>query len=364
VREGGEPPVPQFLTRATWVAPFFRKLSQSYCDAKPLRLFVPITYYVSASTDSLDERYIKLRVGLGALAGAWLAQQPSHGGLVRDKASWKQWVASQRGAIEALANSEDGERLLASVEAAGKPNFAAVVEIAFAALGVPAAPEMRVELQHADHVVDTGRLFGTGEVDWEEGDRRSALMRTMLVAMTALAVGYRGAIMGWEREAHRNYSVAPASWWPIAAEDLSEANKTWIVSGDRLYVDWPVFHTPRIPKGGLLERVAQFADRLGDKTNGVLRARVTPLPSRLDEPAAYDLRLILARDVDTQITLFSIVPGKKSLRVLGWGNEDVKLSTTTELDRFLAKLARSERVRAHVERLLLLSQERALAEMP
>lgn len=121
---------------------------------------------------------------------------------------------------------------------------------------------------------------------------------------------------------------------------------------------------PSIPKGGLLERVAQFADRLGDKTNGVVRARVTPLPTRREDPATYDLRLLLARDVATQITILSIVPEKKFVRILGWEDESLKLSTTTEADHFLSNVARSDRVKAHIERLLLLSQERAIAELP
>jgi hypothetical protein len=44
---------------------------------------------------------------------------------------------------------------------------------------------------------------------------RIARVRSMLIALVARVAGYRGPIVGWERDKRRRWTQAPTDWWAV-----------------------------------------------------------------------------------------------------------------------------------------------------
>jgi hypothetical protein len=57
------------------------------------------------------------------------------------------------------------------------------------------------------------------------------MVRSMLVALIALACGYRGAVVGWEHD-YLGTPFAPEDWWKIDDEARAVAQQKWLAADD------------------------------------------------------------------------------------------------------------------------------------
>ena len=109
-----------------------------------------------------------------------------------------------------------------------------VVEDAFALeqVALQLTPEMAAELEDGrGTIVHTATMFEQSQEHVDAYLSRIALVRTMLVALLARVVGYRGAIMGWSRRPGRPYHAAEATWWPVEPEARTAAEQTYLIEG-------------------------------------------------------------------------------------------------------------------------------------
>jgi hypothetical protein len=116
-----------------------------------------------------------------------------------------------------------------------------VVEEAFAlqSIGLAVTPEMAAELEKGrGEIVHTALMFDEPPLDRETYRVRIGIVRTMLVALIARAVGYRGAITGWTRRPGRRWDAADPTWWTVDDEASEAARCGYVASSG--FTDCPV----------------------------------------------------------------------------------------------------------------------------
>ncbi len=124
----------------------------------------------------------------------------------------------------AIEGREDA--LVQKVKGACRLASGNVVPSAFSAYGLKLKGELIKELGGRNIVVHQGLMAPTG-YDVERDLRRVALVRTMLVALIARSVGYRGAINGWEI-GELGYPMEEQDWWQVSDEDRLLARRRFI----------------------------------------------------------------------------------------------------------------------------------------
>ena len=222
-------PVPFLWSRETWMAPLFRRISETYRQKPELRLYIPLGYFVDALTDHLDGAYLKIQVALEAFAASVLGiGKDENAVIVKDWGAWTAWVKSQREEIRAFAVDGREETLFSKVMYAGKFASGRVVRDAFEMFGVKISKEMKDELLGRNLAAHSALMTTTEDRDYEQDLRRIALVRTMIVALLARVVGYQGPIIGWTRDQNGQFEVAPSDWWQFQEDDRAEADRVYI----------------------------------------------------------------------------------------------------------------------------------------
>lgn len=216
-----EPPVPATLAREHWPAQFFAAISRAYRARPQLRLYIALSYFLdSLAGFHVENRYLVLHVALEAFAFWFLGGETGAEQPLVDKPKWKAWLKERRAEIEALAVPGQENSLFGKVTSIPKRRASSrVVQDAFAKPGIELelTEEMQSELDEEGRgrIVHAAIMFEESQADVDAYLRRIALVRTMLVALVARIVGYKGAILGWSREPGRPYSEPDASWWSV-----------------------------------------------------------------------------------------------------------------------------------------------------
>lgn len=216
-----EPPVPFAGSQEHWVGAFFNAISTTYRARPELRLYIGLSFYLdSLMSFHVEGRYLALHVALEAFAYWYLKAEKDPEDPERplvDKQKWRAWLAENKPAILTLASEDSGEVLfnkIASVPA--RRASSRVVEDAFRKTGIEILPGMATELEEGrGRIVHTAAMFEDRQERLDAYLEPIALVRTMLVALLARVVGYRGAIVGWTREPHRPRQQPDAAWWPV-----------------------------------------------------------------------------------------------------------------------------------------------------
>lgn len=149
--------------------------------------------------------------------------------MVKDKAAWKQWVKENSAAIRSLAAAGFEESLFNKVMGVYRLSSGRVVPSAFVAHGLALPDELAKELEARDVVVHQGLMAPDG-YDADRDFRRVDMVRTMLVALICKAVGYSGAINGWEI-GPMGYPLQPTEWWTVRDEDYQLASRVYTAEG-------------------------------------------------------------------------------------------------------------------------------------
>lgn len=213
--------VPAFLAREHWASEFFSAISKTYRERPELRLYIALSFYLdNLASFHVEGRYLALHVALEAFAFWLLGGDEGSAPPMIDKPRWKGWLNAQREEIKACAATGFGEVLFSRIASVPKRRSSSrVVEDAFARLGLELLPEMAAELEDGrGRIVHTAAMFPERQERLDAYLEPIALTRTMLVALLARAVHYRGAILGWKREPHRPYDEPSATWWPVDPE--------------------------------------------------------------------------------------------------------------------------------------------------
>jgi len=213
-----EPPVPIFLSREHWPSAFFARISDTYRSKPELRLYIPLAFYLDAIDSAhVEGRYLFLHVALEAFAYWFLGEKDAPPPLV-NKSKWRSWLNSSREIIKGLASPGKGELLFQKITSIpARRASSQVVETAFSQLKLEIGTEMASDLEEGrGKIVHTAVMFEESQADVEAYRGPIAVVRTMLVALIARAVGYDGAILGWTRAPGRPYDEPANSWWPVS----------------------------------------------------------------------------------------------------------------------------------------------------
>lgn len=356
--KSADSPVPTFLSRIAWVAPFFTSLSQAFGRHDSTALKGAMLSYVESVGDStIDERYIRLHLAIGALAHAVLQEQsPDALKIVRDGDKWRDWLMTQQGVLAQHAFPQAVDDLMASLIRAGRPDPDLLIRRALEYLDLPLLPELKEELDHRDTAIEAGIMGGDFANDLEAMVRRVQILRVILVALLARWIGYDGALNGWARDRSNVYQ--PAAWWIINQETAQAAWCRFRAEmTDGMLDIWPDFTKPAIPTAGPLAAIARFADSLTNKTNGQVIATFQPVPQSSGEKM-FEFKIMVAGNVGTQVTFFSATESEHGdVRLLGWGDEPMLGQDEVLVTKYLEQIARSDDMRETVERLLILADE-------
>lgn len=213
------PPAPLDLSREHWTSEFFEAISKTYRDRPALRLYIALSYYLDALASAhVENTYLVLHVALEGFSYWLLGGEERPTPPLVDKAKWKAWLKSNGDAIKELAAPEQGQRLLDRIGSVPKrPSSSRVVQDAFVCFGLTVTDEMAAELDDEGRglIVHVAIMFKESQVDVDAYLRKNALVRTMLVALLARVVGYRGAVVGWDHPPGRGYVEPPPAWWPV-----------------------------------------------------------------------------------------------------------------------------------------------------
>jgi hypothetical protein len=223
------PPVPLELSREHWASEFFEAISRAYRDRPELRPYIALSYYVDALAGAhVENTYLVLHVALEGFSYWLLGGDERPTPPLVDKAKWKTWLRSHGDEIKDLAAPGEGQRLLDRIGSIPKrAPSSRVVQDAFAALGLTVTDEMAGELDEDGRglIVHAAIMFKESQADVDSYLRKNALVRTMLIALLARVVGYRGAIVGWEHPPGRGYADPPSTWWAVDDAVRSEARR-------------------------------------------------------------------------------------------------------------------------------------------
>jgi hypothetical protein len=228
------PAVPLWPTvdsvRGNWVAPMFAKLSRALA-AQPDLLFTPLAYYVSSIGRFIDNEFLDLQIALEAFASKLL--EPAQGDellAVKDKEAWKSWVEERRNEIFAHAVAGTEQSLLDRLKSLSRKATSNAVRDAFRRYGLELLREQKSVIGDRNVVAHTALMNTDGNYEFLREMRRISVVRSLLVALISLAIGYRGQIRGWSTPDRDDPEPASPEWWQVAPED-QRAAMDWFIAG-------------------------------------------------------------------------------------------------------------------------------------
>jgi hypothetical protein len=236
------PPVPinrdnDTYVDESWAVLLFDRASATLSTKSNARtaFWIAMDAYLDAMGQHLDADYLRLQVGLEAFA-YWLLRldNETEKMVVRDKTTWKAWVKENSAGIRALAADGFEESLVQKVMGVYRLSSGRVVPSAFLVHGLPLTDELALEVGGRDEVVHQGLMAPEG-YDGDRDLRRVSMVRTLLVALISKAVGYGGAINGWDI-GKAGYPLVPTGWWSVEEADRRLANLTYLAE-DGVHAD-------------------------------------------------------------------------------------------------------------------------------
>jgi hypothetical protein len=228
-------PVPDELPTSNthvWLPELFRLLSAKIQAGDVQPLITAIASYTDAAGDHLDGAYMKAQVGLEAFSERLVGRASSRP-LVQDIEKWKTFVAKLRRAVERhLGNptpsdprrrDRDWAVISGKFISAGYQPTGELVEKAFkSSLGstFQLPKELKDEIGLRNRSVHTYWMNILSQYEIDRDYRRVEMIQTMLVALVACYIGYRGPIKGYDFAPDGRRSP---DWWPVSLppEDVS-----------------------------------------------------------------------------------------------------------------------------------------------
>ncbi|XXX74059.1 hypothetical protein WMF30_41075 [Sorangium sp. So ce134] len=352
-RQRERPPVPLRGDEAPWPVALFTALSSRI--AREDALAAAVTRFVEAIHETSTEgAALKLLHGASMAARSVLGDKALQ---TADKQRWNRWFAQHRGMLAARKGPALSAELLASLQRAEQGRASALIRAAFA--------EVRLTpLDEIDAALSSAEAYLLGEDTKARPDGRiAAILQTVLVALVAKAVGYKGPICAWERSPAEPSDAPSRPWWP-AERSAGERIKRFVAHARArkmprdLRESWPFFVERKVPIQGPIAAIASFAEGLEARANGLVTASVKPVAPAPGELATFEFVLAPVGKPKARVLLLKIhETSSGATKIEDWSNKVRTFTGESKLARFLTKLARSDETRQLVEGLMLAARE-------
>jgi hypothetical protein len=209
-----------------WLPVIFSLVGRALHDEGPdSALLTAVAAYLDAATAaSIHVSYLLIQVALEALGSAMV--QAESGVLVAEPTRWLEFVGRHDAEIRALArNEESAAKLVSKVSNAQQaPSTDRVVSaLKHCGLDVPQAALKEIPRRNAS--AHRYVMAKESTADAQDLADRLAIVQTLLVALVAKHVGFRGPIIGWGWIRGRHQIP---DWWPW--EKLPEAKQRFLVT--------------------------------------------------------------------------------------------------------------------------------------
>ncbi|MBX7123957.1 MAG: hypothetical protein K1X42_17660 [Opitutaceae bacterium] len=215
------PPVPhEYSDFPLWGPEFFRLLAAKLRQDGLEPLIIPITAYLDSERDHLDGAYMKAQVGLEAFAKR-VTRHGSPALVVKDAKAWKQWASSLSTTIRAhLVDEKHLDAVLGKFIAAMHAPSGDLVRQALATHGITIPKHVADEIRKRNYPAHGFLMNPTLAYDFDGDVRRLELVQTLLAALVACYVGYKGPLHGYD--VNDDGGRIPPSWWPapLLIEDV------------------------------------------------------------------------------------------------------------------------------------------------
>ncbi|MGK3990193.1 hypothetical protein WME99_44530 [Sorangium sp. So ce136] len=360
-----DPAVPEPTATRLHALPLFRALSARLADGGSPRATAELVAALSYAVEALVEpsaRSLAVKRLLGAQAAARLVIGED-ASLAGDLDRWNAWVSQQEQPIEEMARAGRKADLVAAVRRAALPRPSSLIDMAASSKGLSldSTRALRDAVESTERELFEGR---GGEHDQRQNDERPAYLRTVLVALVAAAVGYKGPISGWTRRgASAFYQPADASFWPVEG-DGEPPQRFVVIAQKNSALElarglWPpTFRSPSVPSSGDIGLIATFAGLLKERTEGRVEALVRPiLPQRSEDlsEGEFDFVLRSAQLPTLETVLFSVKTSPNGgVVVRGW-KEGEEESEFPDVADFLRQVGYAEKTKDRIQRLLFVA---------
>jgi hypothetical protein len=225
-----------------YVPAMFSLIAQAIRDEGPDSAIVTAVaaYLEATEASSIHASYLLVQVALEALA-AEMTEKTS-GVLVSDPAAWLAFVDSNEAAIRHFGRDDEAATKLVNkvrnaLQAPSTDRVATALRQLELEVPEAALKEIPLRNKSAHRYV----MAKESEADVQQLADRLAIVQTLLVALIAKRVSFRGPIIGWEWVRGRHKIP---TWWPW--EPLPEARRRWLVTPE-WYVEAGDANPPSTP---------------------------------------------------------------------------------------------------------------------
>ncbi len=197
-------------------------------DGKDSPLFLATAAYLDSLTGHIHANYLLAQVALEAFCSAVVEQET--GVLVRDSKAWIRFVKERKHLIlEHAVDDEAGRKLVNKVISSQQAPSTDRVEAALEHWRLEVPEVAHAEVKKRSYSAHRFLMAKESDADWQELADRLAIIQTLLVAVVAKYVGYKGPIVDWKWKTGRR---AIPGWW--AYEPIEEARRRFVVGDDEL----------------------------------------------------------------------------------------------------------------------------------
>lgn len=230
------------IDNTTWLAAFFKRCSKVLREHPEYRLDSALVTYVDSLSGDIIPAYLRIQVQIEALAYHLLNaldKSKTKSTLVRSKSAWRKFISTTiKDKLKEHALDDKAEQtLLTRMQRACEHGSGERVRDVFNYFKLDLCHCAINELDERDVIVHQMEISkernGTIMVGREIARIRA--VQTLLVALIALAAGYRGKIRQWAHPLVMPLNDLAASgdrafrvWWMLDEADIGEARKFYV----------------------------------------------------------------------------------------------------------------------------------------
>ena len=226
----------------TWLAAFFKRCSRALREHPEYRLDSALVAYIDSLSGDIIPAYLRVQVQLEALAYHLLNaldQTKAKSTLVKNKSAWRKFVsiAIKDKLGEHAIDDKAEQTLLARIQRACDHASGERVRDVFRHFKFDLCHCATKELDERDVIVHQMEISKerNGTIIVEREIARIRMMQTLLVALIAMAAGYRGKIRQWVRPlvmpSKDDSSLGDRAfrvWWTLDESDVEDARKFYV----------------------------------------------------------------------------------------------------------------------------------------
>lgn len=216
------------ISERHWIPVLFSRVAGQLDQGGPdSPLLIAVAAYIdSIGAGNIHVSYLLVQVALEALCSSLVT--PTTHVLVKEPKKWLEFVQQQEEAISALAaDVEAGIKLMNKVRSAQHAPTTGRVALALNHLGLDVPHAALTEIPERNRSAHYLVMAKESTADVQDLADRLATVQTLLVAVIAKCVEFRGPIVGWEWIRRRRKIP---TWWPWEMTD--EARKMYLAVRD------------------------------------------------------------------------------------------------------------------------------------